>query len=197
MGNAIYSKTDDNAVLNLDRATSKDVIRLINIAKFPESMSLEDKNELNLFFHPWNVLDGMSCLFSTTVGKNFYSCVPPCSNVSAWRTSMTISQEVIDCSESEIHADLYNPDVDGFKLNLGCGSHILNGWDNFDIGSRANANIGIKSWKWNDKLPYKDGTVRLVLIQHSLLYCNPKNYNLNLKEIYRVLIPGGKILIEE
>lgn len=86
------------------------------------------------------------------------------------------------------------------KLNLGCGKHILQGWENFDIESRAKPPV--RAWAWNSPIPYADGSVDVVLVQHSLQHCQLKDYDRNFAEIRRVLKlgilrPGGRFILKE
>lgn len=182
---SLFSKWDDSLVFvngNGIRILGKTVIKS------------QDKNELFVFLHPLDVLNGVSCSTVSVDGKKNYSCVHPYSNASEWIISMLMSENV-NGLDNKIEAGVYNPTTDGFKINLGCGNHILQGWDNFDTASRAKWEV--RDWEWNKKLPYKDETVRLVLIQHSLQHCSIKDYDRNFSEINRVLIRRGKILIQE
>jgi len=79
------------------------------------------------------------------------------------------------------------------KLNLGSEDNALLGWENLDNRPFP----GIKPWSWGERLPYSDGSSKLVLVQHSLMYVSKENYNKNFQEIYRVLCVGGVLLIKE
>ena len=79
------------------------------------------------------------------------------------------------------------------KLNLGSESNLLEHFKNLDNRPFP----GVKVWSWNTPLPYSDNSAELVLIQHSFMYVAPKDYDWNLQEIYRVLCPGGTLLIKE
>lgn len=89
---------------------------------------------------------------------------------------------------------LYNNNMET-RLNLGCGDHVLPGWENFDTASRAK--LPVRTWEWNQPLPYSDNSVDAVLVQHSLQHCRPEDYKKNFWEIFRVLKNGGKLLIKE
>lgn len=81
------------------------------------------------------------------------------------------------------------------KIYLGCGQHVLEGWENLD--PRTGLDPQIKLWRWNEPLPYPDGSAELVLVQHSLQHCRPEDYDSNFREAKRVLIPGGRIVVKE
>jgi ubiquinone/menaquinone biosynthesis C-methylase UbiE len=72
------------------------------------------------------------------------------------------------------------------KLNLGAGSHPLEGFENLD-----------KPWTYESGLPYKDENVEAITISHSLMYVAEKNYPFVFKEFYRVLKPNGRLRITE
>jgi len=153
------------------------------------------RRELYLFWHPQDIVEGLS--YSVAMGSNHgvvEGHLPVFSSAPDWCKPVIIDP-LSDVSELVIAAHKYNNDTDGFRVNLGCGDHVLSGWDNLDTESRAKGIV--KPWQWNVKLPYSDQTVRTVVIQHSLQHCKPKDYDRNFDEIKRVLVPGGKIVVKE
>jgi hypothetical protein len=81
------------------------------------------------------------------------------------------------------------------KLNLGCESQIIEGWENLD--PRHDKFPGATPWQWNLPIPCDDGQAELVLVQHVLMYCERRDYAWNLGEIARALRKGGKFLLKE
>jgi predicted SAM-dependent methyltransferase len=70
------------------------------------------------------------------------------------------------------------------KLNLGCGSNRLAGWENHD------ADVDITK-----PLPWKSGTVDFILIEHCLEHVNGAQGYLFMEEALRILKPGGILRI--
>lgn len=79
--------------------------------------------------------------------------------------------------------------VDGVVLNLGSGKDNYEGHVNIDLGRYPNVHI-ISDLQ---KIPYKDESVDL-LVSNSVLE-HIYDYNAVVKEIYRVLKPGGYIYL--
>lgn len=75
------------------------------------------------------------------------------------------------------------------KLNLGCGPHHLEGFDNLDANS---------GWRFEDGLgDYADGSVEGISISHSAMYVPLEDWPAVFAEIARVLEPGGIVRITE
>jgi predicted SAM-dependent methyltransferase len=74
------------------------------------------------------------------------------------------------------------------KLNLGCGSMALNGFENLD------KNTG---WTWESGLSYKDNSIEAITESHSLMYVYDKDWPFVFNEMKRVLMIGGVIRITE
>ena len=75
------------------------------------------------------------------------------------------------------------------KLNLGCGSKRLDGWENLDK---------IYGWTWESLLPqYKDNSVEAITVSHSLMYVDDVILPSIFQEFYRVLKPNGVVRITE
>ena len=149
------------------------------------------------FWHPDDVIKGIS--YSLTLnGKSEASgtvVIPTMSNVTDWCAPALIRSEVPDAA-SVASAKAYLEDSrEVVMANLGCGEHILPQWDNFDIPEKAGG--AVQAWKWNQKLPYNDGAVSVVLIQHCTNHCVYEDFDWNMKEIFRALKPGGKIIVKD
>lgn len=82
-----------------------------------------------------------------------------------------------------------------YKVNLGCGEQVIDGWENLD--PRVQLNPKIRQWEWGQPLPFPDNSCSIILIQHVLMYCDKEQYVPNLMEIKRVLSPLGKLIIKE
>lgn len=75
------------------------------------------------------------------------------------------------------------------KLNLGCGPHHLDGFDNLD------ANTG---WRFEDGLlGMRDGSVEAITISHALMYLPLELWPKVFADFARVLKPGGIVRITE
>lgn len=75
------------------------------------------------------------------------------------------------------------------KLNLGCGPHLLDGFDNLDAAN---------GWRFEDGLgDYADGSVAGITISHSLMYVPASKWATTFKELARVLEPAGIVRITE
>lgn len=76
------------------------------------------------------------------------------------------------------------------KLHLGCGDNYLSGWVNVDSESKhVDARVDLsKPWPW------KDDSVDEILMEQVLEHFQrPEDI---LREVHRVLVPGGVITIE-
>ncbi len=70
------------------------------------------------------------------------------------------------------------------KINLGCGTNKLAGWNNYD----AEIDISIK-------LPFKSDTAQFILAEHVVEHVSMHQAMAFFKECYRVLAPGGVVRI--
>jgi predicted SAM-dependent methyltransferase len=70
------------------------------------------------------------------------------------------------------------------KLNLGCGSNRLAGWQNHD------ADVDITK-----RLPWADSSAETIFIEHCLEHVNGAQGYLFMEEALRVLKPGGVLRI--
>jgi teichuronic acid biosynthesis glycosyltransferase TuaG len=88
----------------------------------------------------------------------------------------------------EKNGDLVHKEL---KLNLGCGDEVLQGWVNIDAyNDKADVKADVKA------LPYATDSVDLMLASHVLEHFTFQNGFNVLKEWYRALKPGGKVIIE-
>ena len=158
-----------------------------------------DRIEANAFFDPFDVLIGISYrLTCISNGSTVVESVDiaPMSNVTDWcQTVMMEASWPADVSVSNACSYSDPKSCYAVKLNLGCGKNVIPGWENLDIADKA-VN-GIVPWQWNQKLPYGDGTVELILIQHCTNHCAAEDFDKNIVEMKRVLKPGGKIVMKD
>lgn len=70
------------------------------------------------------------------------------------------------------------------KVNFGCGGNILEGWKNHDIETPVES-----------PLPYKDGEVDFILIEHCLEHITHIQALDFMIEARRILKPGGKLRV--
>ena len=75
------------------------------------------------------------------------------------------------------------------RLNLGCGEeHLISGFENLDARN---------GWRFEDGLPYPDGSVEAITISHALYLVPLADWPAAFAEFARVLKPGGVIRITE
>ncbi len=76
------------------------------------------------------------------------------------------------------------------KLNLGCGTHIKEGWVNLDISALPGVDVvhDIETLP----LPFADGEFDEILCQDVLEHVE---YIPVLKDLHRILAPGGKLTV--
>jgi len=79
------------------------------------------------------------------------------------------------------------------KLNLGCGSNRIDGFINIDVEPSCKPDIVCNFI--GGKLPYKNNTVSEVVLFHTIEHISKRFHNLVLKEIWRVLKPGGLFIV--
>lgn len=73
------------------------------------------------------------------------------------------------------------------KLHLGCGPHVFQGWDNLDLLDHP----GVIKHDLTQPLPYVDNSVDFAFSEHFLEHLTRKQGLAFLKEVRRVLKPGG------
>lgn len=78
------------------------------------------------------------------------------------------------------------------KLHIGCGNVYKRGYINIDAYNMSKADIKAKA----DKLPYKNNSVDKIENHHLLEHLDRTECDFVLKEWFRVLKPGAKLLVE-
>lgn len=79
----------------------------------------------------------------------------------------------------------------GLCLNLGCGPHPKSGCVNLDFSKWADFRIDLRR-----SLPFPDGSCRLVFSEHFLEHLPyPEGVEKSLGECFRVLEPGGRLVL--
>jgi len=82
-------------------------------------------------------------------------------------------------------------DGQGKKLNLGCGNKPLPDYINVDIFDAPHVNEKFNLYE----VPYQDGTISAIYSEHSLEHVPFYRTEQALKEWFRVLQPGGELLL--
>jgi len=77
------------------------------------------------------------------------------------------------------------------KLQIGCGSYALPGWLNVDVRSRR----GILPIDATKQLPFPNASFRFVFSEHMIEHITYAQGYKMLSEIFRVLVPGGRVRI--
>ena len=76
------------------------------------------------------------------------------------------------------------------KLDVGAGDDRLEGWTTVDL--YVTADVEAASWD----LPYEDGTIEEIRCVHMLEHLSTEEVFWTLAEFYRVLVPGGLVMVE-
>ncbi len=80
------------------------------------------------------------------------------------------------------------PRTGPLKLNLGCGPHVMRGFDNLDL----------PDWRFQTGLGfYADGSVAGISISHALMHLPEKDWPAFFAEVARVLEPRGVVRVTE
>lgn len=79
------------------------------------------------------------------------------------------------------------------KLNLGCGQNFVDGYLNVDKFGEPQLRHDLETFPW----PWDDNSVSEILLNHVLEHLgrDTEIYFGIIKEIYRVMIPDGKVII--
>ena len=80
-------------------------------------------------------------------------------------------------------------------INLCCGGHVWDGW--LCLDPRTHVDPRIIAWKWGQRIPVDDSTVDGILVSYGWLYAPKEKYPEHLTECWRVLKPGGVLVIKE
>lgn len=78
------------------------------------------------------------------------------------------------------------------KLQIGCGSNILDGWLNTDIAPDSKNVVFLDARRW---LPFDDCIFDYVFSEHLIEHLQYKDGVSLLRECYRILKPGGNLRI--
>lgn len=78
------------------------------------------------------------------------------------------------------------------KLNIGCGPHRIDGYIGVDLLSGPAVDIVAPA----DKLPFGSEDVDEILAEHLIEHLTYFQFNKTMAEWYRVLKPGGKLVLE-
>src|SRR5216684_899766 len=78
----------------------------------------------------------------------------------------------------------------GLKLHLGCGTRATPGWVNIDAFEQPGLDL---RWDLRDPLPCDAGAADLVYSEHVLEHFEKEAADAVLREVFRVLVPGGRI----
>lgn len=73
------------------------------------------------------------------------------------------------------------------KINLGCGDHILDGWNNHDLL--------VDGTDVTEPLPYPDNSVQYILAEHIIEHLDSAGALAMLDSCHRILAPGGVLRI--
>lgn len=80
-------------------------------------------------------------------------------------------------------------------INLCCGDQVIDGWLNLD--PRTGLNPRIIEWRWGDRIPVEDNTADGILVSYGFIYAAKGEYRKHLRECWRVLKPGGQLVVKE
>jgi predicted SAM-dependent methyltransferase len=78
------------------------------------------------------------------------------------------------------------------NLHLGCGTRITPGWVNIDAFEQPQLDL---RWDLRDRLPCEAGVASLVYSEHVLEHFEKEDADTLLREVFRLLVPGGRIRI--
>lgn len=74
------------------------------------------------------------------------------------------------------------------RLHLGCGNRVIPGWINIDAFEQSNLDL---RWDLRERLPFDEGVAELAYSEHFLEHLEPEEAGKFLREVFRVLKPGG------
>jgi len=85
---------------------------------------------------------------------------------------------------------------DNIRLNIGCGSDVLDGWINIDSFAPSINAANVLLLDLRAPLPFRDGSVACVYTEHFLEHLDRYDHGKQLlREIHRVLRPGGVVRV--
>ena len=88
----------------------------------------------------------------------------------------------------EMIREFFKPYINGRKLNVGCGSEILEGWTNSDLSG------GDVKFNMLDNWPFKDDSFDTIYASHTLEHFSGEELFDVMYEAGRVLSDGGHLL---
>lgn len=80
-------------------------------------------------------------------------------------------------------------------LNVGCGTDYKQGWVNIDNNSDENIEKMDLDWDLLNPLPYKDNSVDFIFNEHFIEHFTVEESQAIIKDLMRVLKPGGVLRI--
>lgn len=93
---------------------------------------------------------------------------------------------------SRVAPRLMTRDVAGARrVHLGCGSNLLPGWANLDVGGPA----GVTRFDLRRPLPFATGSVDHIYTEHFIEHVHKEGAAVLLQECARILRPGGVLRI--
>jgi len=128
------------------------------------------------------------------------------SNVNEYQKAFECNQQVLKYrpeDDKALHNDKFlrgilkmdpqssKKDGTGVRLNLGCGNKALPGYVNVDIFDAPHINEKFDLYD----VPYNDNTIEAIYSEHSLEHVPAVRAYQAIKEWYRVLRPGGELLL--
>lgn len=81
------------------------------------------------------------------------------------------------------------------KLNIGCGTDYKEGWINVDNNSDNNITKLDLNWDLRNPLPFQDNSIDFVFNEHFFEHLTVDEAQLVIKDLMRVLKPGGVMRI--
>ena len=79
------------------------------------------------------------------------------------------------------------------KINIGCGTNVLEGWENYEL--QPNPLSGIGELDITKPLPFQDASVDFILIEHVLEHVTGPQAFRFMQEAHRVLCKDGILRI--
>jgi predicted SAM-dependent methyltransferase len=77
-----------------------------------------------------------------------------------------------------------------FKLHIGCGPNVKDGWINIDLSERADLQLDLR-----EALPFPDGSATIIYSEHFFEHLSFQEGIRFLRDSLRVLVPGGLVSI--
>lgn len=90
--------------------------------------------------------------------------------------------------------------VQPLRLNLACGTDIRDGWVNLDVVEKwplARRGCDVKWDARSQAIPFPDGSASEVYAGYLLLHLAPHHHDRVMRDIRRVLRPGGRLVVGE